>query len=549
MQKKPLLENIEKVYLIPVDFFQEQGFIDRFTTQLAHFRAQMRQGAPKQSIQDELNAFFFACMKSSIHDDLKVEAQILFYGTLNFYAQQYRSVQTFKNIVAGFESEDLKPKFFSKFPTKAKMTYAETLFQYYSIIKTDEPLFSFEKTELLIQAKYYLWKIYIHHIEGKSKLNNLDLSHCLTILSMCLGELSRWFEPLYYLSEAKSYLKNNPNVSYSKALILETVKEKTCLNFNGTLILAIIDSCREAIKRPTILPQQKEQLQAMESKNRMFLLAQKQSIKKIRSHKSKVDNSYRKYKAYRKFCIDGQLFLNEHAFFCNCSKATLDDLKVETRHPHTSIDWVEPFEDFIDVLVADFAVARQNYYYSLDGVNVPNIIGKKYSRHQADDFVKSALLKNSFRTFYSLLDQISYGIFSAFGIDTDEALKIKFPDADRQPKLYFLNMWDFELLNDKLFSDNFYLISLYSISRDLNNSKFAALKDFKAIRNAMEHKLFFIRSKGAANIELGKGTTSYTKEELSEKCKILMLLTKSAIFSFVYLIRKQSKLIERKTTL
>jgi hypothetical protein len=543
-----LPDNIEKIYLIPVDFFQEQGFIERFTKQLAHFRARIRAGEEKEIIQGELNALFLACMKSAINDDLKIEAQLQFYGTLNFYAQQYRSIQTFKNVIASFESKELKQKLFSTFPTKAKMTYAETLFQYHGLIKNDEPLFSFEKTELLIQSKYYLWKLYIHHIEGKSKLDKLDLSHCLTILSMCLGELSRWFEPLYYLAEAGSHLKNNPNVSYSKALILETVKEKTCLNFNAVLILAIIDSCREAIKRPTILSQQKDQLEKIETASRKFLVIQKQTVKKIRSHKARIENAYRKYNKYKKFCIDSQLFLNEHALFCNCSKATTDNFRIETKHEHTKIEWVRPFEDFLDVLVADFALARQNYYYSLNGVKVPDIIGKKYSRHQGDSLVKAALLKSSFRTLYSLLDQICYGIFNVFEIDPEQALKNKYPQEDYQPKLYFLNMWDFELLDAKLFSDNFYLISLYSISRDLSNAKFAALKDFKTIRNAMEHKLFFVSTDSTVSTNLYRGASCYTKDELLEKSKILMLLTKSAIFSFAYLIRRQSKLIEKKQT-
>src|SRR5690606_25492490 len=132
---------------------------------------------------------------------------------------------------------------------------------------------------------------------------------------------------------------------------------------------------------------------------------------------------------------------------------------------------------------------------------------------------------------YSLLDQIGYGIFHVFGINPDEELKKKFPDINQRPKLYFLNMWDFELLDNQQFRDNFYLISLYSISQDLNNSKYAALKDFKTIRNGIEHKLFQVRAQSEEN-KVEEGICSYTKDELLEKTKILMILTKSAILSF-----------------
>ncbi|HEY0743054.1 MAG TPA: LA2681 family HEPN domain-containing protein [Chryseosolibacter sp.] len=536
-------DNPKKVFLIPVEFFENEGFLERLTNQLAHFRARIRSGELKEIVQDELNAFFIACMSSALSDDKKTEAQLLFYGTLNFYAQQYRSAQTFKNIIKAFESNDLKQKLFSKFPTRAKMTYAETLFQYYSLIKNNEPIFSFDKTDLLIQAKYYLWKVYIHHIEQKTRLSKLDLSHCLTILSMCLGELSRWFEPLYYLQEAKSQVQQNPNVAYSRALILETIKEKTCLNFNAVLVLSIIDSCREAVKRPAILPQQKEQLQKMELAGRKFLAKQKQSAAKIRAHRSKIQKAFKTYSAYRKFCIHEQLYLNEHSLFCNCAKATADTLRVETSHAHTKIPWVKQFENLIDVFVADFSLARQNYYYSQDDVKLPRLIAKSHQRHQTESLEKAALLKNSFKAFYSLLDQIGHAVFQVFGIDANSELQKKFPDGNQRPKLYFLNMWDFELLNEDLFSKNFYLISLYSISQDLNNSKYAALKDFKTIRNGMEHKLFCIGEE-LDEAPVIEGISYYTKHELSQKNRILMILTKSAIMSFTYLVRRQSRILQ-----
>lgn len=532
---------IQTVYLIPVEFFQEKDFIIRYKQQLKILRQKIRE-EEKEKVKGELNAFYFACLNSSLNETIKLEVQLLFFDTLNFYAQQYRSVDTYLNIIKTFEVKELKDLLFSKFPVKAKMVYAETLFEYYSLIKHQEPIFSLERTNLLIQAKWHLWKLYIHHIDKKNELSKLDLSHCLTLLSMCLGELSRWFEPLYYLNEAKSHLLNNPNVEYTRALILDTIKQKTCLSFNGILILKIIDSCREASRLPNILKEQKEQLKKIETESRAFLTKNKQSISKLRNHKLKVSNSFKGYSTYRKFCAINQLYLNEHSYFCNCSNATKDDLRIQTNHDHTKIDWVKPFEQIIDILVNDFILARQNYYYSMEGVKVHTLTEKKFKRNKSDDSLKNALLKNSFKSLYSLLDQIAHGIFEVMDIDYEAKLKTKYPIPDQRPKLYFLNMWDLELIEPKHFEENYYLISLYSIGQDLNNSKYAALKDFRVMRNEMEHKILNIISASDSKNTQSENGIVRTKLELLEKTKILMLLTKSAILSFTYLVRRQSKL-------
>ena len=67
--------------------------------------------------------------------------------------------------------------------------------------------------------------------------------------------------------------------------------------------------------------------------------------------------------------------------------------------------------------------------------------------------------------------------------------------------------------------NNFYLISLYSISKDLDNTKFSALKEFKQVRNAMEHKIFKISSEEDSNLKKG----IYNRNELIQKTKLLLL--------------------------
>lgn len=526
-------------FLIDANFLKPEGFIERLRRELAIFR-QLIRTEPKENVKDALNAFQFAVINANLPENIALQSNLLFLDTLGFYAQQYSSKETFQNILNTFENSPVKDKFFSKFPVLSKMIYAENLFKYYSLIKTDEPLFSFEKTDLLIKAKAYLWKIYINHIDKKNVISNLELSHVLSILSISLAELSRWFEPLHYLNTAKGQLKNNPNIEYLQAIVLNSLKDKTCIEYNTQLLLRIIDSCMDSKKQVKIETPQKNQLSDIEKKCRQFLYSKKIKLKSLRSHKRRVANSALKYNSYRKFCLENQLFLNEHSFFCNCSLALRDTISIETNHAHTKIAWVKPFEELINLFTYDFVVAREAFYDSLDQTKIPQVRLRDIGRKEPITGVKNALLKNSFKTLYSILDQIAQGIFEVMGIDPKIKLETKYPNEKERPKIYFLNMWDLELFEDSHFLENFYLISLYSITKDLDHSKYASLKEFRTIRNSMEHKSLIIKDGKTVSEEL-QGEF-YSKENLLEKTKILMALTKSAILSFTYLVRRQSKI-------
>lgn len=536
-------DEVKAVYLIPESFFTDPNFLERCKQQLSLFRRQI-ETLPKEEVKGSINVFTVACLGSPLIDDnTKLELRLMIFETLNYYAQQYQNAVTFQNIIREFENKDFKEKLFGKFPVASKLICAETLFQYYNLIKHQPPLFSLEKTELIIKAKSYLWKIYIHSIEKKITISNANLSHCLTLLAGCLTELSRWFEPLYLLNIAKSNLSHNPNIEYLRAFLLQAIKEKTCLDYNYLLLLKIIDSCKENIKQSHSLSQQKNQMIELETECRTFLKSKKVVIEKLRKHKNNVVKSYKNYNPYRKFCLENQLYLNEHSFFCNCSKATRDNIVIKTNHTHTTIEWVAKFEKQIDLLASDFIVGRQNYYNSLDATKIPHFRVNAIKRNDSNQNIKIALLKNSFKTFYSILDQISYGIFKVLEIDFEKKLKEQDKEKKGIPKLYFLKMWDYELFEENHFENNFYLTSLYSIAKDLDKTDYAALKEFKEIRNAIEHKILFIVENEKQKKEYAKTDLVFTKEEILEKTRILMILTKSAIFSFTYLIRRQSKLI------
>jgi len=539
MPEQPL----QKIYVIPKHFFDKKDFLIRYKQQLAIFRTRILK-EEKEELKGSLNAFYYACCNADLDKRTKLQIHLLFFETLAFYAQMYKSVETCLNIIRTLESKELKEKLAGKFPIDTKLLFAETYMIHYELVKFEEPIFSPEKTGLLIKAKSYLWKTYLHHLDGVNKLNEIELSHCLALLSRSLTELSRWFEGLRYLNEAKLHLFRNPNIEYLRAMLLQAIKQKTCLSYNDLLNLSIIDSCTEASELPNILDAQKEQLNGVKKECKIELSKHSIDVKTLRSHRASASEKFKMYSEYKKFCSINELFLNEHSFFCNCSKSTRDDIGVRTNHPHTKIAWAEKFENLIDEFAGDFIIARHNYYHSLENVKIPSFSVNSIKRRNSTDTVKNALLKNAFKSFYSILDQIAHGILKVMEIDHEAKINSKYPDPNKRPKIYFLNMWDLDLFTAKDFTENFYLVSLYSIAQDLNRSDFAALEEFRTIRNAIEHKTLFIRNAEGRDTLKGKVDNVYSKESLLEKTRILMMLTKSAIFSFTYLIRRQSKSIE-----
>lgn len=554
MQNKQTInfDDVNKVYLMPKDFFEAPNFIERYRNELRKYRRRIKL-EEKENIRGSLNAFYLACINSpSINDNVKLEVHLGFFEILNAYAQQYSIIDTYLNVIKAIESPNLKENLFCKHNVWTSLIYSEALIKHFNLFKQEESKFSSDETEKLIKAKSCLWKIYVQHLERKHTLNQLDLSHCLTLLSATLMELSRWFEPLYYLNIAKEKLNHNTNAIYSRALLLEAIKDKTCLNYSGLLLLKIIDTCMEAYKLPQTLAEQRSQLKTLERKCRSDIRNYNLNLKTLRKHKSKVKKSTNQYNKYKKYCIENQLYLNEHSFYCECEKAIIDNLKIETSHQHTKIEWVKQFNSILDIAIYDFVIARYSFYNSFEEVKAPNLYTSVDKKIESIIGIKNALIKNSFKTLYSILDQIAHGIFQVMEIDYISKLENKFPDINERPKIYFLNMWDdnLELFDDKHFEENIYLTSLYSISRDLSKKKYASLSSFRKLRNAMEHKaLYVVKAKSEFDFYKSKGEEVCYKHELVEKTKILMLLTKSAIFSFTYLVRHQSYLVNEKLSI
>jgi hypothetical protein len=525
-------------------YFTDPSFKKRFDRDIKMLRAMIRHGKNQDFCRGSLNAFMTACFKMISDEETRTYIHLEFYQTLGHYAEIYSSEQTFRNVIADFEKPEMRAKLFGKHPMRSYIIYGEVLLKYYGL-KNEESKgwYTQEGFEIITKAKYFILKAYIQAVEGKNKFNKSDQSYCLVLLAACFMHLSRWFEPIYYLRLLKEKDIDDPNYPYLTSLTLEALMEKSCLDYNGQLFLKIVECANKVETNAYAEDRQKEHAKELMAKAMQNIRTAKLSIDKLKKHKSKIETSRRKRNQYFKYCVENDLFLNEHAMFCTCGRSIGDTLEIKTQHSHTELEWVKKFERLLDLLISDFSLARGDLYQA-ESPRAPVLHYRKENlRKTAEKLKKDSLLKNTFKICYSILDQICHGIFEVLEIDIESYLKAN-SVGKPVPHIYFLNMWDLHPFSQEALRNNLYLISLYSIAKDLDRTEYAALKSFKDYRNAMEHKFLFIED---SEVLLPQGL-NYSKKikrvELLAKTKLLMILTKSAILSFTYLVRRQSKIKE-----
>jgi hypothetical protein len=516
------------LYLLPHEFFTAPNFINRFARELQRFIKKIGVD-DREDIKNSINAFYAMCDKLIQNKKDRIIAQQLFLETFLQYASYYDSAQTYQNIIKYYEKSEFKAGLFSKFPYQSKYTYAAALFSFYQLSKKEDGSNYNELTDYLLIAKHQLLRIYSQFIEGKIKLKENQLGNCLSLLAAILGELSRWFEPIYYIEKLDKLNIYTPNMRYVFVLIMVSLRDKTCLNYNGLLLLKVIDDCNLILSDPNVMENQKEQIRTLKLDYRNDLRKNNLKITELRKHQRDNAKEVKNRKGIVKYFVDNDLYLTEHAFYCKCKKATIDNLSIKTSHTHTQSAWCAEHQKVLDSIKTDYITARSNLYCSLDGVPFgAHINGTSKKAINAIE-LKNSFLSLSFKTCYSILDKIGAEIFKALGIEIEKYNKNK----KQKNNIYFLNMWDLELITDEHYLDNFYLVSLRSIAKDLDSSEYSALREFKFIRNKLEHDSLIIihdeKLKGHF-----KETSSFLKKDLIEKTLLLLMLTKSAMLTFTY---------------
>ena len=123
------MDSNDNLYIIPSDFFNEEGLKERLEIEFKIFRIKIKEQS-REIVKTELNVFSTACNELIKDDEILLFFHLSFIKILHVYALKYKSKETIKNIISLFEKPSLKEKLFSKFPYDSKFVYARTWLYY-----------------------------------------------------------------------------------------------------------------------------------------------------------------------------------------------------------------------------------------------------------------------------------------------------------------------------------------------------------------------------------------------------------------------------------
>jgi hypothetical protein len=398
--------------------------------------------------------------------------------------------------------------------------------------------YSYDGIEPLLKAKYYLFKLYNLLVEGKivfdAKTESKFISDLVTILVL----LSRWNEPFFILSRRKIVSKYNPEfISYLKAHTLNEIAHFTCC----TIYPVMTYEMKKFIGHAKLSNETDEvwntQLQRLEQEVDRIIEKNPFKIEEFGNQEKELIKQIDEHSDYRKWVLENHFSLCEHAMYCFCSLSKSDDLTIRSNHEHTQIEWVDKFEVLLDRLKGEYNLARYFLYLAEDDsrlhYNRNDEVGVFSNESHLLNTSSSDYLIQSFKSAYSILDKIARAVYLALDID--------------QKDIYFHKCWQ-RVKNSKGENTNRYLFALYSIACDLSEtSKYSAFKEYKEWRNLIEHEFFFL-SNGTQVVSNNNDrmSKSINIAEFREKSYYMLQLCRTAVFSFTFFIRHESKKRESK---
>lgn len=249
---------------------------------------------------------------------------------------------------------------------------------------------------------------------------------------------------------------------------------------------------------------------------------------------------YGELSVYRKFCLDRNITLSEHALYCRCAGSARDNLTIPT-YSGVYGDFVVPMEMVLNRLKSEFSFARNLYYEYLTHSTPDEIQHELCFSELFDDEVLGIdieKIRTAFRACFSILDKIGAAICELYGL---------YPTKDRH--VYFQNMWRLDSgdrRNKFEAVKNPGLLALYSIATDLNENKDGEWAIYKAWRNDLEHKFVVVHKgdepPGAYKSHKFMPDIVFIREaDFIRHFEHLLQLTRSAIFSFAFAVRDRAQ--------
>lgn len=509
-----------------MNFWDPNNIIRNINNQISLFEKQFST-CHRDELKATINQFASECI-NNVSDDQMSDVKFSLIGLFNNYSTYFECHNTAENVIGELEkyfeltSNDNKDYF------NIRYLYGYAHINYYQFSPGE---YHVDKSQLAIErlnkSKKIFYGMYTSYVENKTVLSNINLENTLIALCASLLLSYRFYEADCYLQILKNINPKPIEVNYLQIQILTEVKTNTCISYNNLINLRVIDEAKKAkrkdgniknIQLPSILKKEKE--------SRSEIQTSGATIKELRFQYKKFHKSNKSINKYNQYFSEHNLFLTEHNFYCNCDSIYKDELQIETTHSHTQVDWIKNEQLKLNQIKHDFILSRKLHFDSLitsikRGFNLNNSHSKP--------LIRISCLKSSFRLNYSLLDNLSFLIL--------DSLKINYSKKIRQ--ISFTKFWDLELISPAVLKENLYLRTLKSITEELDNTELAALKQFRKIRNLLEHRVLHVRF-DIEDDDIANNSLPF--DNLVKYNLILLRITKSAILTYIYMLRRKTVL-------
>lgn len=262
----------------------------------------------------------------------------------------------------------------------------------------------------------------------------------------------------------------------------------------------------------------------------------------VEEHEEHVKKEIKAASPFRRFCIEQNLALNEHALYCRCIGAQSDSLRIPKSTQPIGGEFVPAMELLLNRIRAEFGLARMLYYRYIHGDGDTAEYEPEYSElfDNEELGLHTELLRTSFRLCFGILDRIAFAVCMLFDL------------AEKDEHIYFESFWKkprpktakqkerWQKIND---TQNWGLVALYSQATDLSTRR-GEWRHYKDWRNRLEHEALVLTS---GELDLGPWVAREAGDRLEavdidvfEKETLhLLQMTAAAIFYFTYCVRAE----------
>lgn len=383
---------------------------------------------------------------------------------------------------------------------------------------------TFSSIEVLVEAKNAYWKSI-----KEARKNDEEFPEQYVNLANCLKRQFRLSEALGYYDDIAKLAPEIPQVWTNRSetlLMLNTVSESYSIKMldeiaRGYKIAATSNAVPDSYARYYLEQSAKFQQNISENDH------------------AETDKEFEDLSEYRKYCCQHGLTLSEHGLYCSCSASARDNLTIPMRSSSVGGVFIPQMETVLNRLKSEFSMARRCYYeYSNAEIDTSHLVHEEcFTDLEVNECLglNYEKLRTSFRLCFGILDKIALAICEHYSL------------KPKNGKVYFQSFWqlDKDGRRDRFEAiKNPGLLALYSIATDLNEHKQGEWKDFKRLRNAMEHGFLIITPSDEVSDPFQAYAFSnevefvdlLTFEKIVEQ---MIQLTRSAIFSFVFTFREK----------